>query len=165
MRRVPHDFEDRRAALRARREAAEPEAAPSLFRKPSRIIAEQQAVIAEQEALIELLKGALAAAGEEVPPFHPWMKGLTPQERAVLGALYRCYPRPVDKERLLDLMPGHDHVEDRCAQLVVVKVCHLRKKLGAAAIESVSGLGYRLSPLQYAAMRAAESTTALKLVA
>lgn len=165
MRSVPHDFEARRAALHARRDGAEPHAGPPMRARPSRIIAEQQAVIAEQEALIELLKGALAAAGEEIPAYHPWMKGLTPQERAVLGALYRCYPRPVNKDRLLDLMPGHDHVEDRCAQLVVVKVCHLRKKLGAGAIERVAGLGYRLSGAQHAAMQPAADPAALKLVA
>lgn len=165
MRSVPHDFEARRAVLRARRAGPEPEAALQPFRKPSRIIAEQKAVIAEQEALIELLKGALAAAGEQVPPFHPWMQGLTPQERAVLGALYRCYPRPLDKERLLELMPGQDHVEDRSAQLVTVKICHLRKKLGAGAIERVTGLGYRLSAAQHAAMRPSDAPAALRLVA
>lgn len=110
--------------------------------RPSRIIAEQRDTIAEQEALIELLKGALAAGGlEEMPVYQSWMKGLTPQERALLGALYRCYPRPLDKHALLDLLPGQDHVEERDAKLVATKVCHLRKKLGADAIENIAGIG------------------------
>lgn len=137
-------------------------------RRPSRIIAEQRETIAEQDALIEVLKGALAAAGlEELPAYQSWMKGLTPQERALLGALYRCYPRPVDKHALLDLLPGQDHVEEREAKLVATKVCHLRKKLGADAIENIPGIGYRLSRQQYDAMRRAEATPskALRLAA
>ena len=167
MRSVPADFEARRAALRAREAGFAADGAEQMRRKPSRIIAEQRAVIAEQEGLIELLKGALAASGreDEIPSYRPWMEALTPQERAVMGALYRCFPRPLDKDTLLDLMPGHDHVEDRRAQLVAVKVCHLRRKLGAAAIEQVRGLGYRLSREQYAAMRPAAEDRALRLVA
>ena len=167
MRIVPADFEARRAALRAKDAGAAAEAeTQQMLRKPSRIIAEQRAVIAEQEALIELLKGALAAAGsqDDLPAYRPWMEALTPQERAVMGALFRCYPRPLDKETLLDLMPGQDHVEDRRPQLVSVKVCHLRRKLGPGAIEQVRGLGYRLSPTQHAAMRE-EGTIAPRLAA
>jgi len=136
-------------------------------RRPSRIITEQRETIAEQEALIELLKGALAAGLDETPAFQPWMLGLTPQERALLGALFRCYPRPMDKHALLDLLPGQDHVEERDAKLVATKVCHLRKKLGADAIENISGIGYRLSRQQYEAMRRAETMppAALRLAA
>lgn len=133
-------------------------------RRPSRIIAEQRETIAEQDALIDLLKGALAAAGlDEVPGYQPWMRALTPQERALLGALYRCYPRPMDKHALLDLLPGQDHVEERDAKLVATKVCHLRKKLGAAAIENIPGIGYRLGRQQYDAMRRAEATSPAEL--
>jgi DNA-binding response OmpR family regulator len=175
MRIVPADFEARRAELRARREAEAAAALPAAaaaatdqaHAKPSRIIAEQRQVIAEQDALIELLKGALAAAGaqDNIPAYRPWMEALTPQERAVMGALFRCYPRPLDKEALLDLMPGQDHVEDRRPQLVAVKVCHLRRKLGADAIEFVPNLGYRLSAAQHAGMRRAEPVVALKVAA
>lgn len=122
--------------------------------RPSRIIAEQRELIAELESLIDLLKGALAGTGQnDVVDYQPWMKGLTPQERALVGALYACYPRAMDKYALLDVLPGYDHVCDRSAQLVAIKVCHVRKKLGAAAIENLSGLGYRLGAKQHQAMK------------
>ena len=136
--------------------------------RPSEIIAMQREVIAQQEGLIEILKGALAAAGStEVPTFHAWMKGLTAQERALLGALYRHYPNPVGKYALLDMLPGNDHVEDRQVQLVGIKVCHIRKKLGKDVIENVRGAGYRLGRSQYEAMKAGrtEQASQLKLVA
>ena len=121
--------------------------------RPSRVIAEQRELIAELEALVDLLKGALAAGGmDAIPSFHHWMRDLTPQERALLGCLQRSYPRPLDKFALLDLLPGQDHVKDRQPELVAAKVCHLRRKLGSDAIESVRGMGYRLSARQYQAM-------------
>ncbi|ODT89884.1 winged helix-turn-helix domain-containing protein [Phenylobacterium sp. SCN 70-31] len=127
------------------------------YKRPAEVIAEQQDLIADLDRMIELLKGALAAAGIERPPaYRPWMKGLTPQERGLLGALYSHYPNPVDKHALLEHMPGQDHVEDRQVQLVALKVHHLRGKLGHDAIESIRGLGYRLSAAEYHAMREAE---------
>ena len=125
-------------------------------RRPSEIIALQRRVIEEQEGIIAILKGALAAAGgEAMPVYQPWMKGLTPQEGALMGALYGHYPNPIGKYELLELIPGYDHVQERQAHLVSVKVSHLRKKLGADAIENVWGLGYRLSQRQYEAMNEA----------
>jgi hypothetical protein len=132
----------------------------SKVRKPSEIIALQRKVIEEQEGIIAVLKGALAAAGSEaLPIYQAWMDGLTPQEQALLGALFRHYPNPVGTYELLELIPGYDHVQERQAQLVKVKVHHLRKKLGAAAIESVRGAGYRLGRAQYKAMRDDAQTT------
>ncbi|HEY0649590.1 winged helix-turn-helix domain-containing protein [Phenylobacterium sp.] len=133
----------------------------SNVRKPSEIIALQKKLIEEQEGIIAILKGALAAAcGEAVPVYRPWMGGLTPQEQALLGALYSHYPNPVGKYELLELIPGYDHVVERQAQLVSVKVHHLRKKLGADVIENVRGLGYRMGQRQYLAMRDGEATDA-----
>ena len=132
----------------------------SKVRKPSEIIALQKKVIEEQEGIIAILKGALAAAGgEAVPAYRPWMTGLTPQEQALLGALYSHYPNPVGKHELLELIPGYDHVQERQSQLVNVKVHHLRKKLGADAIENVWGRGYRLGERQYEAMCSSEASS------
>ena len=123
-------------------------------RKPSEVIALQRQVIDEQERIISILKGALAAAGEKAPPkYEPWMVDLTSQEAALVGVLYRHYPRPVGKYQLLELIPGYDHVQERQAQIVNVKVHHVRNKLGSDAIETVRGMGYRLSARQHAAMR------------
>lgn len=123
--------------------------------RPSEIIALQKQVIAEQEGIIEILKGALAAAGAPSPEAHrPWMVGLTPQECAMMGALFHRYPKPIGNYELMELMPGRDHVVDRQAQVVTVKVHHLRRKLGADAIENVRGMGYRLGQLQHARMEA-----------
>jgi hypothetical protein len=135
----------------------------SKVRKPSEIIALQKKIIEEQDGIIAILKGALAAAGgEAVPIYRPWMAGLTPQEQALLGALYSHYPNPVGKYELLELIPGYDHVQERQSQLVNVKVHHLRKKLGADAIENVWGRGYRLGERQYEAMRDGEAASATR---
>ena len=113
--------------------------------RSSEVIARQRQVIKDQEDIIELLKGVLAASSEAaVPTFQPWMNGLTGQERALVGALYGRYPNPIGVYELLELMPGHDHVEERQAGLVSVKVHHLRKKLGPDVITTIRGLGYSL---------------------
>lgn len=120
-------------------------------KRPSEIIAQQRQVIEEQEAIIEILKGALAAAGcDDASGFQPWMKGLTGQERAMIGALYASYPRTLDMYGLLERLPGHDRAEERQPQLVVIKVHQIRKKLGVSAIETVRGMGYRLSATLHA---------------
>lgn len=122
--------------------------------RPSELIAHQQDIIREQAAIIDVLKGALAADSvDSGPAFQPWMHGLTPQERALLGALYRRYPAPVSRYELLELLPGFDHVVERQPQLVSVKVSHVRRKLGPDAIVSVRGAGYSLGPRQHKAMR------------
>lgn len=126
--------------------------------RPSEVIARQRQVIKEQEDIIELLKGVLAASGEAaVPTFQPWMNGLTGQERALMGALYGRYPNPIGVYELLELMPGHDHVQERQAGLVSVKVHHLRKKLGPHAIESVRGTGYRMGKTFHDALKRADA--------
>jgi DNA-binding response OmpR family regulator len=127
----------------------------SKWRKPSEIIALQRKVIEEQEGVIAILKGALAAAGgDAAPDYKPCLTSLTPQEQALVGALFRHYPRPVGKYELLELIPGYDHVQERQAQIINVKVHHVRRKLGDDVIENVRGFGYRLSAAQHEVMRA-----------
>jgi DNA-binding response OmpR family regulator len=105
----------------------------------------QQDVIRQQDELIEVLKGALSAAGmEAVPAYAAWMSGLSPQERALLGVLYARYPRPVPREVILEFLPGQDHTRERQLQVVDVLVHKLRKKLGAEAVITERGAGFRL---------------------
>jgi DNA-binding response OmpR family regulator len=113
--------------------------------RPSEVMQSQQDVIRQQDELIEVLKGALSAAGmEAVPAYAAWMSGLSPQERALLGVLYARYPRPVPREVILEFLPGQDHTRERQLQVVDVLVHKLRKKLGAEAVVTERGAGFRL---------------------
>jgi two-component system, OmpR family, response regulator len=67
---------------------------------------------------------------------------LQPRERDLLEALLRSHPRVMSKERLLDAVWGMDAPGD--GNLVEVYVSALRRKIGAARIQTVRGLGYRL---------------------
>ncbi|MGW3287971.1 response regulator transcription factor [Streptomyces sp. NPDC001002] len=68
--------------------------------------------------------------------------GLQPRERAVLEVLLRNRDRVLSKERLLRAVWGLDAPGD--ANLIEVYVSGLRRKIGAARIDTVRGLGYRL---------------------
>lgn len=67
---------------------------------------------------------------------------LQPRERDLLEALLRSCPRVMSKDRLLDAVWGLDAPSD--GNVVEVYVSSLRRKLGAARIQTVRGLGYRL---------------------
>lgn len=113
--------------------------------RPSEVMRSQREVIRQQDELIEVLKGALAAAGlATAPAYIDWMSGLTPQERALLGVLYARYPRPVAREVALEFLPGHDHAKERQLQVIDVLVHKLRKKLGGEAVVTERGEGFRL---------------------
>ena len=68
--------------------------------------------------------------------------GLQPRERSVLEVLLRNRDRVLSKERLLRAVWGLDAPGD--ANLIEVYVSGLRRKIGAARIDTVRGLGYRL---------------------
>lgn len=132
--------------LPAALKAAKPEL--SLLSKQattSDILASQALVIRQQEHVIEVLKGALAGASVAADiPHAPWMEGLTPQERALIGVLLGCYPKHAPGYLILDALPGKIDLRDREVQLVTVLVSKARRRFGSAAIETVKGLGYRL---------------------
>lgn len=89
--------------------------------------------IADLRRQVEILTGALKAAGVELPEYQTaHYEGLTPQECALIGILLRCYPRYMRVEDLIDL--------------VRVIVCRIRYTMGHDAIETLPGRGYRLSP-------------------
>ncbi|AXB49102.1 response regulator transcription factor [Amycolatopsis albispora] len=67
---------------------------------------------------------------------------LQPRERALLEALLRNRNRVMSKDRLLNAVWGLDSAGD--TNLVEVYVSYLRRKIGAARIETIRSLGYRL---------------------
>lgn len=67
---------------------------------------------------------------------------LQPRERDMLEVLLRSRRRVLSKDRLLDGVWGLDAPRD--ANVVEVYISSLRRKLGAARIETVRGYGYRL---------------------
>jgi DNA-binding response OmpR family regulator len=127
-----------------------------LTARPSETIAAQRAVILDQARIIDVLKGALAANGLDVGDMLiPAPRDLTPQQSAMLGVLYAAYPRAVSVFGLLESMPSRSGAEDdRIPKLAQVQVCHMRKRLGHDAIESVHGFGYRMGKALHAQMRA-----------
>lgn len=112
--------------------------------RPSEQRALWEREIAELRATIDVLKGALAAESPAVAlaDGRPWMAGLTRQERALAGALLAVSPRVVQSWDLLDLLPGHDHAEDRVLSVVGVIVYRVRRKLGDGVICNSRGEGY-----------------------
>ena len=123
--------------------------------RPSERIRFQQELIRQQDELIDLLKGALAAAGANVPSRpESWLSDLTTQERALVGALFAKFPRVVDRYDLLEALPGHSNTEDRQVQILNVVIHRIRKKLGEAAIRTERGEGFRLGDRFYAELKA-----------
>ena len=121
--------------------------------RPSEIIDAQRAVIQEQAELIDVLKGALAAGGAQSVPHHSeWMRGLTPQERALVGALYTAHPRILRREALIECLPSRDHVVERQLQTVDIVIHKVRAKLGADTVITHRGLGFQLGEQFYRAV-------------
>lgn len=113
--------------------------------RTSDILRSQQTVIRQQDELIEVLKGALAAAGVSgVPAHEPWMSVLSRQERALVGILYARYPRVLPRVTILDLLPSLDHAHERQLQIVDTVVHKVRRKLGKDTVVTERGEGFRL---------------------
>lgn len=126
--------------------------------RPSERIRFQQDVIRQQDELIDLLKGALAAAGLHMAAKpEAWLSELTSQERALVGALFARYPRVVDRYDLLDSLPGYSNMEDRQVQILNVVVHRIRKKLGDDAVYTLRGEGFRLGDRFYAELKSKAS--------
>lgn len=100
----------------------------------------------DQEQVIDVLKGALAAQGLEVMPGCPdLLMALPKQARALVGALYGRYPNALSADALLECLPSYDRVEERTTSSVRVAVHAVRQAFGCAAIISGRNQGYRLS--------------------
>jgi hypothetical protein len=122
--------------------------------RPSDMIAYLQNIVEQQERVIDILKGALATHGiEAFSVVEHWGDvRLTPQESALVGALYAVFPKAINRYQLLELLPGQDRVKERTITTVGVVVHKVRAKLGKDAIESQRGRvgdGYRLGPRIY----------------
>lgn len=70
---------------------------------------------------------------------------LSPGVAHVVRALYASKGRTVTHLQLLEAIPSPAELEDRSQSNVGTLVCRARKRLGAGAIESVWGRGYRMT--------------------
>ena len=68
---------------------------------------------------------------------------LTAREFEILGVLYQHRAQVLSREQLLERVWGHDFVGDD--RVVDTSIKRLRKKIGSERIETLRGLGYRLS--------------------
>lgn len=114
--------------------------------RPCEVIARLEQEIEDLEALVDLLKGALASQGMEKTPCPPrWATLFSPQQRAMLGALYEAYPQCLTREALLELLPSSDHALERSVNQVSVLLTRMKALLGEPAAERVRGAGFRLT--------------------
>lgn len=125
-------------------------------RTPSKMIEYLQDVVAQQDRIIGILKGALSTHGiEAFPIVERWGDvPLTPQEIALVGALYAVFPKAINRYELLELLPAQDRMDgkERTISTIGVAVHRVRAKLGKDAIESQRGRvgdGYRLGQRIY----------------
>lgn len=68
---------------------------------------------------------------------------LQPQEAQVIMALVRAKGRMVKKVDLWARVWGED--SDTSLKILDVRICHIRRKMGSNAIETLWGQGYRLT--------------------
>lgn len=72
---------------------------------------------------------------------------LQPAEARILAALYCAKGRVLSVYQLDELCPLISATEDRDIKHVNIRICRLRKKLGAEAIQNVWGRGYCITDL------------------
>jgi DNA-binding response OmpR family regulator len=109
-------------------------------------------LVARLRALVRRGSGprppVLTAGGLEVDPMTRRCRyrgeevALTPRQFALLEVLMRGGTEVVSKQQLLDRVWGMDACD---ANIVEVYIGYLRRKLGASVIETVRGVGYRVT--------------------
>lgn len=65
----------------------------------------------------------------------------------ILWLLYTSNGRNVTVEAMDDLTTGRNGIKRQGLKVFQVQICRLRELLGAESIETVQGIGYRLTPL------------------
>lgn len=98
----------------------------------------------DMEAELDVSRAALAAQGLTLIETPRWAKGLTRQQRELMGVLLKAAPRAVDRWDILECLTPLDHASERDPHLVTRQVGRIRSILGTDSIETVSQ-GYRLS--------------------
>lgn len=73
--------------------------------------------------------------------------GLSPAEAHILSVLYAASGRVLSNVQIDDMTPAPVVGEDRQLKHVDVRICRIRKKLGAAAIQNVWGRGHFLTDI------------------
>ncbi len=95
-------------------------------------------------ARIVVLEARLCGAKVLAIDIPDWAWALTRQERALVEALRKAYPRVLSDDALDRAIPHRDHAAERCITLIATVVSRARRKI-PGGIERVPGLGYRLS--------------------
>jgi DNA-binding response OmpR family regulator len=106
----------------------------------------------ELAAEVDMLYAVLAGLKLDKSPSivsDPWLRGMTKQERGLVGYLYGAYPVSVTVDQAFEAVTGRDFAEERSTNIVPVLVCRVRKVLGKDAILNDRGVGFRLSPAAY----------------
>ena len=108
---------------------------------------EYMRVVRERDRLQEQLDGlrmeARQDARDDAEMALRKAYGLQPQEIKVFQALVSATPRALSKGVLFDSVWGID--SDVGIKIVDVRIHYIRSKVGARAVETVWGLGYRIT--------------------
>lgn len=72
---------------------------------------------------------------------------LQPGPAWLLSRLAAADGRLFKKEALVDYLPSNDAVHERADKIIDVQMCKVRKAIGHDGIETVHGVGWRLTPL------------------
>lgn len=80
---------------------------------------------------------------------HELRRGLrlTKAQAEIMWLLYTSNGRNVTIEAMDELTPGRHGIRRQSTKVFQVQVCRLRELMGSEAIETVPGVGYRLTPL------------------
>ena len=116
----------------------------SRHEKPTATLLQLAKAIGDMEAELDVQRAALAAQGLTLIETPKWARGLTKQQRELMGVLLKASPRAVDRWDILDCLTPIDHASERDPHLVTRQVARIRSALGPTCIETVSQ-GYRLS--------------------